>query len=153
MSPRRKIIGFPIHCLFFFSKHCLGAIPIDRKDRKSEAVELCLSLLNQLDRIWLILFPEGARSSDGHIQPFKKGVGLFSEQTQTPILFLYIDGNAKLWPKGAFFSRPGKLTIHVGPVHPPADTEEINKNYKQWALTINPQAYANDDKTEIDENN
>ena len=42
----------------FFSKHCLGAIPIDRKDKKSEAVKLCLTLLGELDRIWMIFFPE-----------------------------------------------------------------------------------------------
>ena len=35
------------HPIFeFFSKHCLGAIPIDRKDKKGEAIQLVLSLLN-----------------------------------------------------------------------------------------------------------
>lgn len=126
----------------FFSKHCLGAIPIDRKDRRGEAVKLCVTLLTRLERIWLILFPEGSRSPDGYIKDFKRGVALFAEKTDTPILFLYIEGNANLWPKGRLIPFPGKLVIHVGPVQPPAEIGHINENYKKWVTSINPQAYA-----------
>lgn len=134
----------------FFSKHCLGAIPIDRKDRKGEAIKLCTALLTRLDRIWLILFPEGTRSPDGYIKNFKRGVALFAERTDTPILFLYIEGNAELWPKGRLIPMPGKLVIHVGPVQPPADISHINENYKKWVLSINPQAYGQDEGLLVD---
>jgi 1-acyl-sn-glycerol-3-phosphate acyltransferase len=130
----------------FFSKHCLGAIPIDRKDRKGEAVNLILNLLTNLDRIWMILFPEGTRSPDGKIHEFKRGISIFSEKTNTPILFLYLDGNTKLWPKGSPWAKPGKLTIHVGPVNPPGPVEEVYHNYKEWVKSINPDAFADDDK-------
>lgn len=122
----------------FFSQHCLGAIPIDRKEKKSEAIKLCLSLLSDLDRIWLILFPEGTRSQDGYLQNFKKGVSLFSQTTNTPVLFLYIKGNAKLWPKENLLPHPGKLTLYVGPVCQPAPIEEIQKAYEDWVMTIDP---------------
>lgn len=125
----------------FFSKHCLGAIPLDRKDKKSEAVELCLTLLNNLERIWLLIFPEGTRSKDGYIQEFKRGVSLFSEKTTTPLLFLYLEGATELWPKGRLFAKPGKLTLHVGPVHPPAPIELIYEHYRDWVLRINPNAF------------
>lgn len=125
----------------FFSQHCLGAIPIDRKDRKGEAINLILTLLNNLPRIWLILFPEGTRSKDGKVHEFKRGVSLFAERTKTPILFLYIEGNSALWPKGAIFAKPGKLTIHVGPVHPPAAIDVIYSNYRSWAVGIAPEAF------------
>lgn len=125
----------------FFSKHCLGAIPIDRKDRSGEAIKLCTALLTNLDRIWLILFPEGTRSKDGYIQPFKRGVSVFAVKTDTPILFLYLEGNTNLMPKGVFLPRPGVLKVHVGPVHPPANVEDLYDAYKEWVLTINPNAY------------
>lgn len=130
----------------FFSQHCLGAIPIDRKDRKGEAINLILKLLTDLPAIWLILFPEGTRSKDGKINDFKRGVSIFSERTQTPILFLYIEGNAELWPKGQFFAKPGKLTIHVGPVHPPASIDIVYAAYKTWVRAINPDAEFSDEK-------
>lgn len=126
----------------FFSQHCLGAIPIDRKDRKGEAVNLILKLLTELPRMWLIIFPEGTRSKDGKIQNFKRGVSIFSEKTQTPILFLYLEGNLDLWPKGNFFAKPGKLVIHVGPVHPPGPIKDVYSHYKSWVETINPNAFA-----------
>lgn len=122
----------------FFSQHCLGAIPIDRKDRKGEAVQLILNLLTHLDRMWLIIFPEGTRSRDGKIQDFKRGISIFAEKTQTPILFLYIDGNLRLWPKGAIFAKPGRLTVHIGPIQPPKPIEEVYRNYLAWVKTIDP---------------
>jgi 1-acyl-sn-glycerol-3-phosphate acyltransferase len=136
----------------FFSKHCLGAIPIDRKDKKGEAIKLCTTLLETLDRIWLIMFPEGTRSKDGYINTFKRGVSLFSIKTDTPILFLYIEGNAQLWPKGRLIPFPGVLKIHVGPVHPPAPIEKIYEAYKNWVTTINPEAYRpSDDHVDEDD--
>lgn len=128
----------------FFSQHCLGAIPIDRKDRKGEAVNLIIRLLNELPRMWLIIMPEGTRSKDGKIQQFKRGISIFSEKTATPILFTYIEGNSTLWPKGQFFAKPGKLIVHVGPVHPPGPIEEVYEAYKKWVITINPDAFAKD---------
>ncbi len=126
----------------FFSQHCLGAIPIDRGAKKGEAITLCLNLLTNLPRIWLIMFPEGTRSKDGKIHDFKRGVSIFSERTKTPILFLYLDGNKELWPKGAYFPRPGKLIVHIGPVHQPGPIKEVHQAYREWVETINPQAFA-----------
>lgn len=125
----------------FFSKHCLGAIPIDRQDKKGEAISLITTLLENLDRIWLILFPEGTRSTDGYINPFKRGVSVFSMRTDTPIVFLYLEGNNELWPKGRLIPFPGELKIHVGPVHPPAPIDDIMEAYREWVIQINPNAY------------
>lgn len=137
----------------FFSKHCLGAIPIDRKDRRGEAINLIIKLLHELPRIWLIIFPEGTRSKNGKIQEFKRGISIFAERTKTPILFLYIEGNANLWPKGNLLPKPGKLVINVGPVHPPGDIKTVYAAYKNWVMAINPEAFSeqpeenNDDST------
>lgn len=126
----------------FFSKHCLGAIPIDRKDRRGEAINLIMQLLTELDRMWLIIFPEGTRSKDGKIHEFKRGVSIFSERTQTPLLFTYLEGNMELWPKGQPIPFPGKLVLHVGPVYPPGPIQQVYESYKEWVLTINPNAFA-----------
>ena len=124
---------------WLFSAQCLGAIPIDRKDHKGEAITLCINLLRKLERIWLIIFPEGTRSKDGKLQNFKKGISVFAERTNTPILFLYIEGNAELWPKGRIFTKMGSVTIHIGPVHPPAPIDQISRHYREWVKTINPE--------------
>ncbi len=125
----------------FFSQHCLGAIPIDRRERKSEALDLCINLLTNLENIWLIIFPEGTRSPDGYIQEFKRGVSVFSERTLTPLLFIYIDGSSRLWPRGRVFAKTGTLTLYIGPVHPPGPIELIYEHYRDWVMTINPKAF------------
>ena len=57
---------------------------------------------------------------------------------------MYIEGNSKLWPKGAFFAKPGKLTIHIGPVQQPTSIAEIYKNYTQWVKSIDPSVLPDD---------
>lgn len=136
----------------FFSQHCLGAIPIDRKDRKGEAVNLIVTLLKDLDRMWLIIFPEGTRSKDGKVHEFKRGISIFAEKTKTPILFLYIDGNLRLWPKGAIFAKPGKLTVHIGPIQEPTNIETVYQNYMNWVKTIDPSVVPDDMTDENDVN-
>ncbi len=126
----------------FFSKHCIGAIPIDRQEKKREAIHLVINLLSALSKIWMVLFPEGTRSSTGLVRDFKRGVSLFSLRTNTPILFLYLENNHRLWPKSAAFAKPGPLTVYVGPVHAPAGIDEINRAYRQWGSTIAPEAFA-----------
>lgn len=117
----------------FFSQHCLGAIPINRKGNKSESLRLIEFLLTELERMWLIIFPEGTRSPDGTIQSFKKGIAIFSQKANVPILCLYIHGGYSLWPKGRIFAKPGKLDIFVGPVIPPKlSIKEIESRYKTW---------------------
>lgn len=123
----------------FFSQHCIGAIPIDRKDRSGEAAKLCIQLLTDLKKIWLVMFPEGTRSKDGLIHPFKKGISVFAERSQTPILFLYLDGAYNLWPKENGFAKPGKLTVYVGPVHPPGPIQEIEEKYRRWVSQFKPE--------------
>ena len=92
-----KTIGFKIRFSHFFL-NTVWCRSIDRKDRSGEAVKLYNQLLSGLDRIWMILFPEGSRSKDGYIHRFKE-VSIFAERNKVPILFLYLDGNSKLMPK------------------------------------------------------
>ena len=51
---------------------------------------------------------------------------------------MYIEGNLKLWPKGAIFAKPGKLTVHIGPVQQPENITVVYQNYIQWVKTIDP---------------
>lgn len=133
----------------FFSQYCLGAIPIDRTGRGREAMQLCLDLLNKLDRIWMLIYPEGSRSKDGYIKKFKRGISVFSQETNTPILFLYLKGTKEIMPKGGFI-RPGKVTLHIGPVQQPDSIEKINKNYKDWVYSIDSHALL--ERPIVDEN-
>ena len=124
--------------LRLFAKYCLRAIPVDRKSTKSSvgSVKHCLDLLQKSKRIWMVMFPEGTRSRDGTLQPFKKGVSMFSNKTSTPVLFLYIKGNQKLWPTKNNLPRPGKITLYVGPILEHGQADNISEKYRSWVNTI-----------------
>jgi long-chain acyl-CoA synthetase len=69
-----------------------------------------------LDRGYSVMvFPEGHRSVNGTLQPFRQGIGLLAQQSQVPVLPVGLHGLGELKKKGGWF-RSGKLVIHVGTV-------------------------------------
>ncbi|MBA2379962.1 MAG: AMP-binding protein [Blastocatellia bacterium] len=67
----------------------------------------------------LNIYPEGERSYDGHLHEFKKGAAILSIELGLPILPVAIDGAHKVWPRGTYRLRPGKVKIRFGePIFP-----------------------------------
>jgi len=103
----------------------MNLIPIDRKKdgvRKfsiDKTLVLCKKFMEYKKRN-LIMFPEGTRGKPGVLQPFQKGVALFSINLNKPILPAVIYGSHKVWPKGKiFFSLPQKIFVHIlKPIYP-----------------------------------
>lgn len=62
----------------------------------------------------VVFFPEGGRSRDGTLQPFKEGLAFFAEQLGLPVVPAWIGGTHRALPKGASFPRPGRLTVTFG---------------------------------------
>ena len=62
----------------------------------------------------LIMYPEGTRSSDGEMQPFKAGAGLFAVELGVPLIPAFIEGTHDALPKGQTMPRPGRVTVRFG---------------------------------------
>jgi long-chain acyl-CoA synthetase len=60
----------------------------------------------------LILFPEGERTIDGTIKPFRKGASILASHLQVPVLPVAIDGLYPLWPRGRRFQWRALLSRH-----------------------------------------
>ena len=118
-----------------FSRYCLGAFPIDRKEDKRGSIRLAIELLERERAIWMLMFPEGSRSRDGVMKPFKSGVSIFSLAASVPILFVYVESRG-LWPVGQKFARRGGVAVHFGPVHAPAEIEVIEREYREWVRSL-----------------
>ena len=69
-------------------------IPVDRRDRASGAAAMakCARLLEQ--RVSVMIFPEGKRSTTGGLLPFRDGAFRLAIQAQVPILPLAVHGAA-----------------------------------------------------------
>jgi 1-acyl-sn-glycerol-3-phosphate acyltransferase len=64
----------------------------------------------------MAVFPEGTRSSDGHMQAMKKGPFYLAEESGVPVIPVTIRGTFEMWPKHRFAIKPGPVTLTF---HPP----------------------------------
>ena len=87
------------------------------------------------DRGWNILvFPEGHTTEDGHIAPFRAGVGLLAKQLNIPIVPIRLTGLFDLRQANRIFTRPGHVQVTIGkPVSFSADADpnEITKELER----------------------
>jgi len=51
----------------------------------------------------LMLFPEGERTIDGTLKPFRKGAAILASHLEVPVVPVAIDGIFPLWPRGRVF--------------------------------------------------
>jgi len=91
----------------------VGYISIDRSNRKSafESLERAARTIRAGTSV--LIFPEGTRSRDGHILPFKKGGFVLSVDSGVPIVPIIIRGTRDIIPKGHFMIRPAPVTMQI----------------------------------------
>lgn len=94
---------------------------IDRS-RGSDALESIKKGVAQLpDGTGILMFPEGTRSWDGQLLPFKKGGFVIARDGRLPILPVTIRGSHDRLPKGQAAFSPGVIEIVI---HPPIETAD-----------------------------
>jgi 1-acyl-sn-glycerol-3-phosphate acyltransferase len=99
-----------------------GYIPLRRGDRESvlAMLERCRTTLAAGSSI--MMFPEGTRSKDGRLKPFKPGAFSLAIETQLPIVPIAIEGTSDALPKRGFVLRgrhPIQVTV-LEEIPPPA---------------------------------
>ncbi len=94
---------------------CANAIPVDRKDAKLR--DNIRNLLHDRIRrgINVLTFPEGHRTLDGKLRPFKNGVFRMATEAGIPISPIAVRGAYHLLPKGVFTVRPSRVTVYIAP--------------------------------------
>ena len=96
----------------------LRAFPVDIDRSDGQAVREAVRLLRAGEA--LMIFPEGGRSPDGTLQPFKVGAFRLAVTHRTPVLPVTIAGAWDAWPVGRTLPRRGRVTITYHPVEVPA---------------------------------
>ena len=96
------------------------AIPVDRDGGGLGGVRATLKRLKQGGAV--LLFPEGTRSPDGALQPFKPGFVALVRRGKAAVVPVGIAGAHEAWPRGA--SRPrlsGRVAVWYGEPISPAE--------------------------------
>jgi 1-acyl-sn-glycerol-3-phosphate acyltransferase len=106
-----------------FTALVYGAFPIDRTRGARGAVDKARQLLAEG---WsIVVFPEGTRSVDGHLQRFRHGAARLALETGAGLAPIAIVGAFQAMPKGRMWPRSGRppVTIRYGTPFWPAEGE------------------------------
>ncbi len=154
------IYGFLGQDIRWMMKHQIGKVPIFgtacRKmknimvDNRSVAkIKKCYGDARKILQggTSLFVFPEGARTWDGKMRPFKKGAFMLADELQMPVVSMTINGSFVVKPraKDLFFCfwSPLKLTVHK-PIEPMGQGSEnierlMQKTYEDIEKDLMPQ--------------
>ncbi|RMH20343.1 MAG: 1-acyl-sn-glycerol-3-phosphate acyltransferase, partial [Gemmatimonadetes bacterium] len=118
---KRELDAIPV---FGRAWRACGHVSIDRGNRESAIQSLSAAAARIREQGFsIIMFPEGTRSPDGSLQPFKKGAFVLAIQSGVPIVPVAVIGSRAVMPKGSFSIRRGEILIRVGE---PIDVGELS---------------------------
>jgi 1-acyl-sn-glycerol-3-phosphate acyltransferase len=92
-----------------------GLVPVDRSQRAAAQASIARAAEAVRKGRPFLIFPEGTRSPDGQLLPFKKGPFYLAEQTRAMVVPVRIDGSGRLMPKGHWRIRPGVVHLTLQP--------------------------------------
>lgn len=105
----------------------LNAVPIDQEGLGREGLQASVDILQAGNP--LLIFPEGTRTEDGRMQPFKAGIMLVLKRCPVPVLPVGIAGAFESFPLHSKVPKPsplfwtrtgGGLAVSVGKLLPPS---------------------------------
>jgi 1-acyl-sn-glycerol-3-phosphate acyltransferase len=99
-----------------------GCVAIDRGNRAEAIRSLGVAAGKIRDGRSVVLFPEGSRSRDGSLAPFKKGAFHLAVQAGVPVVPVAIVGSFDIFPPGSLRVFPGPVEVFV---EPPVDATQF----------------------------
>jgi len=120
---RLHYVGFQTffqHPLLDWFARNVRVIAIDMDAYLARALQMAAHVLRE--GRGLCVFPEGARSIDGTVKPFKKGIGILALGVKVPLVPMLLEGTFDVWPRGVRWPRPARIRVTFGE---PASVDEL----------------------------
>jgi 1-acyl-sn-glycerol-3-phosphate acyltransferase len=96
-------------------------VPVDRSNREAAIASMEHATDVMKAGVNMTAFPEGTRSPDGKLLPFKKGPFHLAMESGVPVLPMTIFGTEKMMPKNTWKIGKGKATLIFHPPISPRD--------------------------------
>ena len=106
-------------------------VPVDRADKEAAVASVNVALGVLKEGLSLAVYPEGTRSPDGRLRPFKKGTFALAIEAGVPIVPVSISGAQHLMRKGEWTMRPGEIVVRFGP---PVDASQYRMERRMELL-------------------
>jgi 1-acyl-sn-glycerol-3-phosphate acyltransferase len=123
---KQSLMNIPI---LGYAMRLAGFVPVVRAQHddvdpiraRANAVENIARAAEALQKgLHITIFPEGTRSADGHLLPFRKGPFYLAAETGAPIIPVSIHGTETMMPKGTVRLRRGTAYVTFHPAIIPA---------------------------------
>lgn len=126
---KRQLFSIPI---FGWAIKKAGYISIDRENAREALKAIEKAAMRIREGMNIIIFPEGTRSADGSLLPFKKGGFTLAFRAAVPVVPIGIYGSSALQPKGSFVPlKKGVIYIEIGE---PIVLEGMEKSQKTGVM-------------------
>lgn len=128
MIAKKQLAAIP---LFGWAMMAGRFIFIDRQNAPSarRSIERARDRIRGGDSV--VIFPEGTRSRDGSLQPFKKGGFHLAIEAGVPVVPVALTGTREAMPRGSLLLRPGRVRVSVGE---PIPTEGLSTENRHQLL-------------------
>lgn len=93
-----------------------GHVPVPREDPRAavKTMQVAAEIIQE-KKISLLIFPEGGRSHDGVLQPFKEGGAYIAIRAGVPLVPAVLLGTREVLPYGGGIVRSGEVTLRILP--------------------------------------
>jgi 1-acyl-sn-glycerol-3-phosphate acyltransferase len=122
---KKELFNIPI---FGAAMKTAGYIEIDRNNHEKAMQSMDEAALRIREGKSVMTFPEGTRSHDGEIKPFKQGTFHLALKSGVPIVPISIIGSGRIMPKRSLKVTPGRVKLIIGE---PVDVRNYNLENRQ----------------------
>ena len=106
-----------------------GYISIDREGTRKTVEAMNDAARKIREGMSVVIFPEGSRSPDGSIQPFKKGGFTLAIKSKVPIVPIAIHGSRDIMPKDRLTASSGEIRMRMSP---PIETQVYSMKDREF---------------------
>ena len=112
----------------------VNTIPVNQGKADLSAMR---KVISELKEGWgVCLFPEGTRTRDGKITPFKPGFGLLCRRGGAAVVPVVIDGAFECWPRHKRIFSPGPIEVCYGKAIPASEVANMSDRELAELMTV-----------------
>jgi 1-acyl-sn-glycerol-3-phosphate acyltransferase len=126
---KKELFSIPV---FGAAMRAVDFISIDRSRGRQAVQSLNDAAVRIAGGSSVLIFPEGTRSPNGRLQPFKTGAIVLAIKAGVPVVPVGFNGAHQVLPKGSLLARGGDIVLRIGR---PIPTKGFKMKEKQSLAT------------------